>query len=70
MTFVNCITGEKFNYIDFVNYVWEEAERQFNDCHEDSNWCNLTKEEQIEQYCYQYGHQLYDRGWAIEVTEP
>ena len=69
MMFVNAITGEELSYIDFVTFVWEEAERQFNDCHEDKSWCDLTNEEQIEQYCYQMGHQLYDRNWEMAVTE-
>ena len=63
--FRNLVSGEELSHIEFVNFVWEEAERQFEECHDEENWCDLTKEEQIEMYCEQYEHQLFDRDWIM-----
>jgi len=64
MLFRNVWSGETLTHIEFVTFVWEEAERQFNDCHDDENWCDLTKQEQLAIYCDQYEHQL-DGDWKI-----
>ena len=64
--FKNKITGEKIVLEDFVEFVWEEAERQFNECHENGNWCDLTRGEQIHTYCEQYMHQLNNGDWCQE----
>lgn len=53
-------------HVEFVSFVWEEAEKQFNKCHDEIKWCDLTKEEQIEVYCEQYEHQIINRKWAIK----
>lgn len=65
INFINTLTNEILSHIEFVSFVWDEAERQFNDCHNDTQWTNLTKKEQIEQYCYQYEHQLSDMNWKL-----
>lgn len=65
MVFKNEISGERLTHEEFVSFVWEEAERQFNECNADENWCNLTKEEQISMYCQQYEHQLNSRDWVM-----
>lgn len=65
MKFVNQTTGEVLSHQEFVLFMWEEAERQFTDCHEGENWNNLTKAEQIEQYCEQFEHQLKDRNYRL-----
>ena len=62
--FKNKLSGEESNHIEFVTFVWEEAERQFDECHDDIKWYNLTKLQQIEQYCYQYEHQINDMDWG------
>lgn len=63
MYYRNEISGEELSHLDFVVFVWSEAERQFNECNPDENWCDLTKTEQLEIYCEQLEHQLNDRNW-------
>ena len=65
MLFKNLVSGEELSHVEFVRFVWDETERQFNECHDDEDWCNLTKDEQIELYCSQYEHQLSERDWTI-----
>lgn len=67
MKFKNITTGEKLAHIEFVSFIWEEAERQFEECHDNELWCNLTKEEQLRQYCEQFEHQINDRDWVVKM---
>jgi hypothetical protein len=63
MQFQNNTTGEVLSHSEFVTFVWNEAERQYED-NNDGAWCNLTGAEQIELYCEQYEHQLKEREWV------
>ena len=63
--FRNLGTYEALSHVEFVKFVWEEAERQFNECHDEIKWWDLTREEQMEQYCEQYEHQLMDMDWTM-----
>lgn len=65
MIFENVITGETLAHVDFVAFIWTEAERQFEECHENEQWCNLSKMEQIEQYCEQFEHHTNDGDWIM-----
>lgn len=65
MCFKNEISGEVLSHKEFVLFVWSEAKRQFTECHNDENWCDLTQDEQILIYCEQYEHQVNSRDWAI-----
>lgn len=67
MTFKNTLSGEELTHQEFVSFVWDEAERQYNEYH-DSDWSNRTKEEQLQYYCNQYEHQLNDRNW-VQITD-
>ena len=67
MYFKNNVSGEILTLEEFVSFVWDEAERQFED-HEEELWCNLTREEQISVYCEQYEHQIQDMNW-VELQE-
>ena len=66
MKFKNMITGEELSHEEFVSFVWEEAERQFTEFHDDEMWSDLNKEEQIAVYCEQLEHQLKEREWVQE----
>lgn len=66
MVFINLESGDVLSHAEFVAFVWDEAERQFNECHDDENWCDLSRDEQIEIYCEQYDHQLIDNGWTVD----
>lgn len=65
--FVNTIDGAEMSQAEFVDYVFEEAERQFNECHENERWEDLTEEEKAEIFRDQYDHQLNDRDWVEKV---
>lgn len=65
MEFINVITKELLTHQEFIKFVWEESERQFNELHEDENWCNLNQGEQLAIYCEQYEHQLADNHWQL-----
>lgn len=62
--FVNGFTGETLSHKDFVTFIWDEAQRQFEDNNTDENWADLTMSEQIEIYCDQYEYQLECMNWA------
>lgn len=66
MKFKDIISGEILSHYDFVLYVWEETERQFKELHENENWCDLTKEEQLYMYCQEYENKLNNRDWVVE----
>ena len=63
--FRNLGTGETMEHAEFVKFIWEEAERQFNDCHDEMKWWDLTKDEQIEVYCEHFEYQLFDNDWTM-----
>ena len=65
MYFKNKLSGETLSKDEFAAFVREEAERQYEDCHEDSLWSDLSKEEQQAIVEDQYEHQLRDRDWSI-----
>lgn len=62
--FVNTVDGNTLTQPAFVDFVWEEAERQFNDCHDDEKWDELSDDEQREIFYEQYDHQLNDNDWV------
>ena len=68
MKFRNKISDEILTHLEFVKFIWEESERQFSE-NTWELWCNLTLEEQLELYCYQYEHQLQDRDWEMIYNE-
>lgn len=68
MKFRNKISDEILSHIDFAMFVWEESERQFDECSGEL-WCNLTKEEQVGLYCQQFEYQLNYRDWEMIYNE-
>ncbi len=69
MEFKNRISDMVLNHEEFVEFVWDEAEKQFNELNENENWANLTRTEQYHHYCQQYEHQINDNDWE-EIIEP
>ena len=68
--FVNLLSGESLSKYGFIDHAWSEAERQFNDCHEDEQWSDLSPEDRLEIYRDQFNHLVFDRDWsAKEVPE-
>lgn len=69
MEFKNRMSDTVLNHEEFVEFVWDEAEKQFNELNENENWANLTRTEQYHHYCQQYEHQINDNDWE-EIIEP
>lgn len=65
MEFINVITTELLTHQEFVKFIWEEAERQFEELHECENWCDLNQDEQLAIYCEQYEHQWFSNNWQL-----
>ena len=63
MYFRNNISGEVLTLKEFVTFIWDEAERQFEN-NKGELWCNLTREEQVSAYCDQYEHQIKSKNYV------
>lgn len=68
MRFRNKYTGEIISLREFVDFVWEESERQFDECSGEL-WCNLTRDEQLEIYCNQCEYQVLNGDWRLIYNE-
>lgn len=64
MVFKNTATNTMLSHFEFVCFVWEETEKQYVEKNTNTNWCDLTKEEQLLLYCRQYEHQLNNMNWV------
>lgn len=60
----NGLSHESMSKYEFMDYVWSEAERQFNDAHYRERWSDLTPTERLDIYCDQFAHQMDSRDWC------
>ena len=63
--FRNLATGEEKSHVEFVSFIWEEAEKKFSVRYGYDKWCALNKEEQLEKYCEEYEYQLLENDWTM-----
>lgn len=62
--FINKLDGQSLSPVEFADYVFKEAQRQFNECHDDEKWDDLSEAEKVVLVCEQIDHQLNDRDWV------
>ena len=68
--FINKLDGLKLSHKEFVDFVFGEAKRQFDDCHDNEKWDDLSDAEKDLIFHEQYDHQLKDRDWKEIAIAP
>lgn len=66
MKFINTITGESMDHVDFVEMVWDEAKNRY--AYAGFLWCKLDLHEQNQCYCIQFENFIRD-GWIMVSRE-